>query len=217
MSSVKFREYNYINAINNPDRIINNRKSEYIQSDPNDPSFDFIPPLYFSSPCGYNTSSYDSDNRRIGPHTTKTIQNYKALQSNSKKKFNVDLGEIDYQQSEIKALKETIALLRKKEDIDKQEIKTHKKRIGDLKLQIHQLKEKNPQLPKDPPSELLPKDPPSELLPEVKKECVICEEFEADTAIIPCGHAQFCRHCVVKISECSICRQHKTGVLRVYL
>jgi len=48
------------------------------------------------------------------------------------------------------------------------------------------------------------------------KECVICEEKPADTALLECGHLSFCSACAEPLKECPICRAVVVRTKRIY-
>ncbi len=47
-------------------------------------------------------------------------------------------------------------------------------------------------------------------------DCVICEENRADTALLECGHLNFCSKCAEPLKECPICRQVVVRAVRIY-
>ena len=53
--------------------------------------------------------------------------------------------------------------------------------------------------------------------PQDARLCIICEERERDTTLVPCGHV-FCGSCAARIrsTHCSICRRRVETVMRVY-
>jgi hypothetical protein len=51
-----------------------------------------------------------------------------------------------------------------------------------------------------------------------KLECKICLlEIDSCWAVAPCGHAGFCRECLLPLRSCPICRATKEGMTRIYL
>jgi hypothetical protein len=46
--------------------------------------------------------------------------------------------------------------------------------------------------------------------------CVICEEFERDTLIMPCCHLVSCENCASKIDKCPICRVKIAGKIKCF-
>ena len=49
------------------------------------------------------------------------------------------------------------------------------------------------------------------------RKCVICMEFKKlDYILSPCGHRCHCNTCIQKINECSVCRKHINGILKIY-
>jgi len=51
---------------------------------------------------------------------------------------------------------------------------------------------------------------------DVVKDCVICEERPIDTALLDCGHMNFCAHCADVLKECPICRAKVVKTVRIY-
>ena len=47
-------------------------------------------------------------------------------------------------------------------------------------------------------------------------ECSVCFEAEVDSVLVPCGHCCTCEACGKKLSECPICRQAISQVIRTY-
>jgi hypothetical protein len=50
------------------------------------------------------------------------------------------------------------------------------------------------------------------------KECVICQENEADTALLDCGHLNYCSKCAEALvgKDCPICRQKVLRTIKIY-
>jgi len=48
------------------------------------------------------------------------------------------------------------------------------------------------------------------------KECVICEERKCDTALLECGHLNFCSTCASSLKECPICRKEVVRTVRIF-
>jgi len=49
-------------------------------------------------------------------------------------------------------------------------------------------------------------------------ECVICfEELEQRIALLPCGHATFCKTCAKKLNICPICKSNIVSQSKIYL
>jgi len=51
---------------------------------------------------------------------------------------------------------------------------------------------------------------------EESKDCIICEERKSDTALLECGHLNFCSTCSENLKECPICRQKVVRTIRIY-
>jgi len=51
---------------------------------------------------------------------------------------------------------------------------------------------------------------------ESEKLCVICEENSCTTALLDCGHMNFCSTCAAPLKECPICRQVVVRMVRIY-
>ena len=50
-----------------------------------------------------------------------------------------------------------------------------------------------------------------------KGSCIVCFEAPADAALVPCGHAQFCRGCAEQCRVCPVCRTPFTSVLQLFM
>lgn len=48
------------------------------------------------------------------------------------------------------------------------------------------------------------------------KECVICFDNVADTALLECGHLSCCNTCAKPLKICPICRGHVSKVVKIY-
>ena len=48
-------------------------------------------------------------------------------------------------------------------------------------------------------------------------ECTICLDADAEYAVVPCGHRCLCASCIKAVSECPVCRQAMTAVLRIFI
>lgn len=52
----------------------------------------------------------------------------------------------------------------------------------------------------------------------IEYQCCICLSFTAKKQIcVPCGHAQYCEDCIVKIKNCSICKKEIDKVIRIFI
>merc|ERR1719223_317531 len=51
-------------------------------------------------------------------------------------------------------------------------------------------------------------------------DCVICLSEPRDTAVLPCRHMCFCRHCAgivrLQCEKCPVCRQRVAGLLQLH-
>lgn len=47
--------------------------------------------------------------------------------------------------------------------------------------------------------------------------CKICFSKKANIALIPCGHSNFCKDCVMKFdTECPVCRTPISGKIKIF-
>ena len=47
--------------------------------------------------------------------------------------------------------------------------------------------------------------------------CIICfRKTEKDKILVPCGHRQYCKKCIYKIKNCSLCNQEVKQIINVY-
>mmetsp|Transcript_68047 Transcript_68047/g.148334 ORF Transcript_68047/g.148334 Transcript_68047/m.148334 type:complete len:815 (-) Transcript_68047:352-2796(-) len=69
--------------------------------------------------------------------------------------------------------------------------------------------------------EEVPTPPPPPPPPPAKPECSICFEMEADTVLVPCGHAATCYTCAESVNQgnkqCPICRVEFDSFVRYYI
>jgi hypothetical protein len=56
---------------------------------------------------------------------------------------------------------------------------------------------------------------PSLVVPE-KKECAVCYDRAPDTALVPCGHAQFCSACSAQLNVCPLCNVPIQRTMRIF-
>ena len=62
-----------------------------------------------------------------------------------------------------------------------------------------------------------PDSPRPDLNEPATTECTICLDADAEYAVVPCGHRCLCASCIKAVSECPVCRQAMTAVLRVFI
>jgi hypothetical protein len=181
------------------------------------------------------SDTIDGGNDQIYSDTNRTRQNFEDFSANRRLLTKEQRHEQELKEAYSKTLQSEESLrttILEKDSLIfdlKNQISYLNQRLSDLNLQVLQIKEKEKlhqqsmKILERKVSSLLTKEPglteelTPGLSPELKRECVICMESEVDSAIIPCGHAQFCGQCIVKISECSICKQPKTGIFKLYL
>lgn len=49
------------------------------------------------------------------------------------------------------------------------------------------------------------------------QECCVCLENLTDSYMLyPCGHAQYCKFCAMKLEQCSLCRKNITDIVKVH-
>ena len=49
------------------------------------------------------------------------------------------------------------------------------------------------------------------------KECCVClENLNESYMLYPCGHAQYCKLCAMKLEQCSLCRKNITDRIKVH-
>ena len=58
---------------------------------------------------------------------------------------------------------------------------------------------------------------PEEPTSSSTKTCVVCMDKQATHMAYPCGHLSYCGTCIVKLTQCSLCRQAITGKPFVYM
>lgn len=77
----------------------------------------------------------------------------------------------------------------------------------DVKYQKH-MKEKHSG---EKESQRVPPSPPP------PQECCVCLENLTDSYMLyPCGHAQYCKFCAMKLEQCSLCRKNITDIVKVH-
>jgi hypothetical protein len=55
------------------------------------------------------------------------------------------------------------------------------------------------------------------LIDEKDYQCVICfEPIDRKQICVPCGHTQYCDHCIGIINECAICRTKINKIIKIY-